>query len=220
MFCKDTLKQFITIHPEPIIEIVFNDTCEGPSLIFYGETNRSKFSTYITCRYNCILRSVWIFETDPYYDWNTLTIPTNDLEPGYYTIDLFMESQWTSVPGGCKAFKRDSILIKDAPDISNIDIMYSIDPPCGDNIEVTINAETESTNYTEITINDFPEDTTFNSFPVNHILDFPLVYPVDIHLTNEIGCETDSTILLHTFPEPTADFIISPTRMCTCRSSF
>ena len=157
---------------------------------------------------------MWIFETNPYNDWNTLTIPTNDLEPGYYVIDLFMESQWTSVPGGCKAFKRDSILIKDAPDISNIDIIYSIDPPCGDNIEVTINAETESTNYTEITINDFPEDPTFNSFPVNHTLDFPLVYPVDIHLTNEIGCETDSTILLHTFPEPKADFIISPDTGC------
>ncbi|MGY8989827.1 MAG: hypothetical protein ACKVJA_06175, partial [Flavobacteriales bacterium] len=94
-------------------------------------------------------------------------------------------------------------------------VLYSVDPPCGDNISVTILADIAA-NTTEITIYDpfnIPNDT-FYTFPINYTFQFPYVYDVEINLENINGCTTDSTIILHTFPEPHADFTLEPDSGC------
>tara|TARA_Y100000739_G_C20613662_1_gene470380 strand:- start:3388 stop:7749 length:4362 start_codon:yes stop_codon:yes gene_type:complete len=209
--CKNSIIDSLDIHPIPFMNITTNNRCDN-------DTNGFSFNNFSSVNPifgDSILLNQWIFNGNYWYmkNWQTTdynNLPINE-SPGY-NLNLGITTTY-----GCYNDTNTSIFVYESPQIDfTTSFRNDPQPRCGNNLimDFVTNSLAGGWNYFEFEIEDdynydiINQDTVFS-----HIYPEPGNWPLNIKITNN-RCAFDSTIIIQTYPLPTALFEISDTIGC------
>ena len=217
--CRNTaFEDQIEIHPLPNVKFIADPVCEDSIFTFINDSEMNTPNIFLD-NLQAPNGDFWSLDAsptitsdnDPWY----LPIPNPPFLPGQYLLSLTYETDFLSEYDGnyCSYTYSDYVTIKPVPKITFTQMYDPVDQ-CGKNVNIIFNAIHEDVSSWQYSITDSPAfvDNINTSFV--HNIEFPGIYDLNIELYNTNGCNTDTSLELHIYPNPTAYFIPQPYSGC------